>query len=368
MLLVSQADAPAYGGIPVVSRLIMDAARAAAIPGTVVSLHDGAAADWRGAWPNGYGAGGSALRFAIGAIARRRHAADDVVLVTHVGLAPVGRTVKTLTGARLVVFLHGVEAWRSTRRLTSWGLRAADAFIANSRFTLTGFREAHRALASIPGEVCYLPARTLAPRDTGQHQAPATLRVVTVGRLWGRGLEKGQRQLIDVWPRVVSEYPGAQLVIVGSGDGGAELERRAADRGVAGDVRVRGPVSDGELDALYRTSHVFAMPSRGEGFGLVFAEAMARGLPCIASRLDAGSEVVLHGQTGLHVDPDDEDELLVALGTLLGDAALRATMGAAGARRAADLFSLDAFERRIVAVLRSRGRPEPARTAGAAVR
>jgi phosphatidylinositol alpha-1,6-mannosyltransferase len=276
--------------------------------------------------------------------------------------------VKALTGGRLVVFLHGVEAWRPTRRVTSWGLQGADAFVANSRFTLTRFRDAHRALVSVPGEVCYLPARTLARGDTGARPAPATLRVVTVGRLWGRGLEKGQRPLIDVWPRVLSEYPGAELVIVGSGAGRAALERRAAERGVAGAVRVSGEVSDGDLDALYRTSHVFAMPSRGEGFGLVFAEAMARGLPCIASRLDAGGEVVVHGQTGLHVDPDDEDELLAALRALLGDAARRATMGAAGARRAAELFSLDAFERRIVALLRGGGRPGVAETVEAAVR
>jgi glycosyltransferase involved in cell wall biosynthesis len=90
----------------------------------------------------------------------------------------------------------------------------------------------------------------------------------------------------------------------------------------------------------------------------VFAEAMAHGLPCIASREDAGSEVVVHGQTGFHVDPDDPAELTQRLQQLLGDAALRARLGEAGRRRAADLFSLKSFNQRVVELLRGRSLPQ----------
>jgi glycosyltransferase involved in cell wall biosynthesis len=113
-------------------------------------------------------------------------------------------------------------------------------------------------------------------------------------------------------------------------------------------------VSDAELAEIYRASHVFAMPSRGEGFGLVFAEAMAHGLPCIASRLDAGSEVVVDGETGVHVDPDDEADLLRALMALLTDPALRRRLGDAGRMRAQMLFGLDGFNARISELLRGR--------------
>jgi phosphatidylinositol alpha-1,6-mannosyltransferase len=94
------------------------------------------------------------------------------------------------------------------------------------------------------------------------------------------------------------------------------------------------------------------MPSWGEGFGLVFAEAMSHGLPCIASRFDAGSEVVVDGVTGILVDPNRSDELLGALRTLLSDGRLRRRMGEAGRTRAKEVFSLRAFNRRVESILR----------------
>ncbi|MEK6322368.1 MAG: glycosyltransferase family 4 protein [Acidobacteriota bacterium] len=206
----------------------------------------------------------------------------------------------------------------------------------------------------IPGEVCYLPARFLGNghgplRERENH--PPGPRVLIVGRLWGRGILKGQRELISVWPRVLDCFPPAELWIVGEGEGRGELEALALSMGVDRAVKFKGEVSDAELEAIYSTSDLYAMPSRGEGFGLVFAEAMAHGLPCIASKRDAGSEVVVDGETGILVDPANLDEIFQAIKELLGDKNLRARMGNAGQRRATELFSLDSFNRRIERLL-----------------
>lgn len=355
MLLVSDLFGSSHAGIPVVNRLVVDAAREADIAGSIVALNDPPTASWLADWPDSSCAGGSRVRFAAAALARARAARGSVVFATHVGLVPVGRAVKHASGGRLMLFLHGVEVWRPLPRRVRWGIRGCDLLVANSRFTLREFRRANPTLEHVPATVCYLPARALdgAPGDgarvDGRSAAP---RVVVVGRLWGRGLLKGQRQLISVWPRVREVVPDAELWIVGEGEGRGDFEALAASRGVAECIRFTGHVSDAELSEIYRDSSVFAMPSRGEGFGLVFAEAMAHGLPCVASRADAGSEVVVDGETGLHVDPDDEAELLRALLALLTDPSLRREMGSAGRRRAQSLFDLAGFNARVAELLR----------------
>lgn len=336
LLLASQIAGP-QGGVQTVNRLLLDAVRAAEIPAAVVALQDPADASWLADWP-GSAAAGSRLRFARAALARRAWAKGSAVFATHAGLAPVARTV----GGRFLLFLHGVEVWQPLPALTRWGVAGCDLLVANSRFTLERFREAHPRLAHLPGEVCPLPARSLpAP------PAERALRVLVVGRLWGRGMRKGQKEMIALWPRLLAEVPGAELWIVGGGSGREELERQARELGVAAAVRFPGEVPDEELAGLYASSALYAMPSWGEGFGLVFAEAMAHGLPCIASRLDAGAEVVADGETGRLVDPQDPEELFRALRELLADPDLRTRMGEAGRRRAAELYSVERFNARV---------------------
>jgi phosphatidyl-myo-inositol dimannoside synthase len=178
-----------------------------------------------------------------------------------------------------------------------------------------------------------------------------------VGRLCGRGIAKGQSQLMAVCPDLLRDFPAAELWIVGEGEGRRELEERARATGVGQAIHFTGRVSDDELAGLYSGATVYAMPSEGEGFGLVFAEAMAHGLPCIASRYDAGSEVVSEGHTGLLVDPRRPEEILSALRRILGDDGLRQDMGKAARRRVDEHFSVRRFNRRMVSILRT-GRME----------
>lgn len=350
IILASAVDG--VGGVEMVNRLVLAAASQAGLRGSVVALRDRPGAAWTEAWPHSRCAAGSWTRFVVGAWSRRSDAANSVVFVTHVGLAPVGRLLKRSGPTTLVVFVHGVEAWRTLPMRTTWGLRGCDLIVTNSRHTLERFLEHSPTLRTLPARVCYLPARPLVGAPAVRHEAgPGRPRVLIVGRMEGRGLLKGQRELIAIWPRVLAEFPTASLCIVGDGAGRAEFERLAHTHRVVDSLTFTGTVSDAELDVLYSTSDVFAMPSRGEGFGFVFAEAMAHGLPCIASRLDAGAEVVVDGETGLVVDPGQPVVLLGALRTLLADSALRARMGEAGRRRAVELFSLDRFNRTIQAVL-----------------
>ena len=360
ILLASDVARAGYGGIQTVNRLVMAAAVEAGIAGSVLSWRDTDCTSWQLPGLATFCAGGSRLRYLLGALVRRHSARHSVILVGHVKLAPVGRMLKALTGARQRVFIHGQEAWSRQPPAIQWGLRTTDTIVAVSEFTLARFRESNAALRGVPTQVCYLPARNLhagltATRGESPRSPDLPPLVLTVGRLWRRGLSKGQRELIGVWPQVLVKRPAAELWIVGDGEGRADLELLAEKLGVRSSVIFTGAVPDTELARIYASSDVYAMPSHGEGFGLVFAEAMAHGLPCVASRLDAGAEVVVHGETGLLVDPSDPANILHALEVLLSDRELRTRMGRAGRGRAAKLFSLDAFNRRIARLLTPEG-------------
>jgi len=109
--------------------------------------------------------------------------------------------------------------------------------------------------------------------------------VLIVGNIHDGLMYKGHQQLIAAWPHVVSICPEAQLWIVGQGDGAPLLREQVRMLPIHAGQRIHffGAVSETELERLYQTASVFAMPSTGEGFGLVFVEAARHGLPCIGA-------------------------------------------------------------------------------------
>ena len=159
MILLVTDMAVMRGGVQTVNQLFRDVAHRQRIAGVIVARHDSPDAVWLKDWPGSYGAAGSAPRLLAGALRRAHHARASVILATHIGLAPLGHWLRRVSGGRFYMFLHGVEAWGLLPRATRWGLRACDAFVTNSHFTLDKFRAAHAEFAAVPGTVCYLPAQ-----------------------------------------------------------------------------------------------------------------------------------------------------------------------------------------------------------------
>ncbi|MGC4080852.1 MAG: glycosyltransferase family 4 protein [Vicinamibacterales bacterium] len=189
----------------------------------------------------------------------------------------------------------------------------------------------------------------LLPHETpGAHgEEPLALgphAVLVVGRMSSGERYKGHDQLIDAWPAVVARVPDAQLVIVGDGDDRARLTARAAAAGSCGaSILFTGFIPQADLDALFARAALFALPSRGEGFGLVYLEAMAHALPCVGSIHDAAGDVIVDGVTGRLVDQGDVSNLASTLATLLADAPLRHRMGTAGRERVLAHFTFERF-------------------------
>ena len=125
----------------------------------------------------------------------------------------------------------------------------------------------------------------------------------------------------------------------------------SAALGIGAQVMFAGFASESELIGFYRAGAVFAMPSRNEGFGLVYLEAMSHGLPCIACVDDAAGEVVEDGQTGFLIRQEDRAALTERIVRLLADPPLRRQMGAAGQRRLQERFSYDRFARTMLSLM-----------------
>jgi phosphatidylinositol alpha-1,6-mannosyltransferase len=140
-------------------------------------------------------------------------------------------------------------------------------------------------------------------------------------------------------------------VIAGAGPDASRLRKLAAESPAKESIEFRGFVPEEDMVALWRRAHVFAMPSRGEGFGLVYIEAMRYGVPVIASIHDAGQEVNVDGQTGYNVSLDRPGELGDRLVELLSSPSLARQMGAAGRARWHEHFRFSAFKRRFLPIV-----------------
>jgi phosphatidylinositol alpha-1,6-mannosyltransferase len=138
-------------------------------------------------------------------------------------------------------------------------------------------------------------------------------------------------------------------VIVGSGTGLAAIRDKVRSSTVASSIDVLGYVSELKMPELFESAHVLAMPSRQEGFGIVYIEAMRHGLPVIASRHDAGQEINVDGETGFNVDLDRKNELTERLIELLSNADRAAAMGEVGFRRWQQHFRYSSFADRFLA-------------------
>lgn len=245
-------------------------------------------------------------------------------------------------------WIHGIEVWYELRPDRLNAAKRMAYLVTNSHFTRE--RAASYDPVFAAARVCWLgtaeddPPASLAPLD-----GPPV--VTIIGRL-DNAAYKGHRELIEAWPSVVEAVPGAELVIIGIGPS-LELHcSLAAASPAAAHIKILGFVPDAALPDWWRRSVIFAMPSRGEGFGLAYVEAMRWGIPVIASVHDAGQEVNLHNSTGLNVDLDRKTELRDAVIALLRDRDMAARMGAAGHRRWRQYFCYSAFRDRFLPELR----------------
>jgi phosphatidyl-myo-inositol dimannoside synthase len=274
---------------------------------------------------------------------RRR---TDIVFCGHLYMAPLAWLIARLKGAKRIVQLHGIEAWPCPSRRRRAAAEAADLILCASRYTracVVGWAAiAPERILLVPNTVAdgFAPGDGSALRGTLGLEGKRVL--LTVGRIDSRERYKGHDRVIEAIPNLVVQGHDVVYIIIGEGDDRAHLDDLARKAGVAERVRFLGAVSLQYLAEAYRMADLFVMPSTGEGFGIVFLEAMASGTPALALNTAGAVDALAEGELGTAVSEDDlpaaiarllamprpdPDALSQAVRARFGPAAFRAELG-----------------------------------------
>jgi glycosyltransferase involved in cell wall biosynthesis len=269
----------------------------------------------------------------------------ELVIATHLRMLPAAVPMMA-SGVPVVTFLLGVECWQPLSRRDRGLVARCDRLLPISRWTRDRFVAANPALATTAMTLCP-PGIALSTPPVAR---PVPGRAVVVGRLWAEERYKGHDLLIDVWPAVQRACPTAHLVVVGDGDDRSRLETRVHQAGLSSGIWFTGLVSQQELREHLAAAQLFVLPSEGEGFGIVFLEAMRAARPCIAAA-GAAEEIVCDGLTGRIVAAGDPIALTNALAELLNDPQRCDALGSEGRRRLEQEYSISRFTDRLMDAL-----------------
>jgi glycosyltransferase involved in cell wall biosynthesis len=167
--------------------------------------------------------------------------------------------------------------------------------------------------------------------------APEVFEILCVGRLTPA---KGQHLLIDAVERLAQQGRGIRLRLVGNGPDEASLRKQAAQIAILECIVFEGAVNQDRIRTLYAAADLFCLPSFAEGLPVVLMEAMAMGIPCVATQITGIPELIRNNIDGLLVPPSDLDALVEALASLMDDPALRQRLAGSGRARILEHYDL----------------------------
>lgn len=306
------------------------------------------------------GYAGNKLAFSIAVWRSLISSHYDLVFCDHVNLGSVLAPLKFFDPGYLV-WLHGAEVFPPWPGLEGrLGLLAAHSCLSSSDFTTQVVRHAYPKINIKTCELALdvdkltplekLPCGDLLlPAVDGSQRRLGRSVILHVGRMETTERYKGHEPMISAFSLFQAICPDSQLVLAGDGDDRQRIVQvaRSLPAELHHRIFIPGFVSAELLDQLYRVCYLFAMPSSGEGFGLVYLEAMARGKPCIGSALDAARTVIEDQVTGLLVaDPADPRQIADAVLTLLNVPGRAQQMGLAGYERVKERYLFPAFKER----------------------
>jgi len=252
---------------------------------------------------------------------------------------------------RLVTLWYGIELrWVKSRlpwlrRFLKWALGASDEVVAISSYTGREIAElVHVPVRVIPYGLGF--AESL-PSATAGFSRPAdgTFLILYVGNLIPR---KGVRYLIDALHRLPATIP-AKLLILGEGSDRAKLEAQVRELGLDGRVTMPGRVPEPDLHRAFHNTKVLVLPSivdqRGdtEGLGVVLLEALSYRIPVIGSAIGGITDIIVDGETGLLVPPEDPAAIAKAIERIATDPEFAKRLAETGSRRVRERFGWDAI-------------------------
>jgi len=282
-----------------------------------------------------------------------------IIFAAHPNFAPIAAAMRIFArDARVIVGTHGIEVWEPLPRIRRGAVRRADIVIAPSSDTaskltsMQGVAEAkiRRVPWPLDPEMMDLaesPEQLPLPREFPNGKV-----ILSVGRWAANERYKGADLLIEAFGVVAKEFPDAHLVLVGQGDDLTRLQNLAQRSDAARKIHFLTQLSRRELAACYAHAESFALPSTGEGFGLVFLEAMAFAKPVIGAPFGGIPDIIDDGKNGILADPKNRASLAGALCALLSNDELRREMGKGAREIVRSRYGFDRFQHEWESLLR----------------
>jgi len=257
--------------------------------------------------------------FVLNAIAAA--AKSDVVILTHINLGVIGLAIKLINPkSRVWLIAHGIEVWRPQSLFKNMFLKRCDKVICVSNFT----REQMISRHSLDPGICTvlnnavdpflkLPEAFDKPADLlARYNLTAdNLIIFTLTRLASTEQYKGHDQVIKAVGQLKSKFPAIKYILSGKYDDKEEerIMQLIESCGVEENVILTGFIDEAELSDHFLLADMFVLPSKKEGFGIVFIEALACGLPVICGNADGSVDAINNGELGTAINVDNLDEL-----------------------------------------------------------
>ena len=284
---------------------------------------------------------------------------DGMVLAGHPNLAlPAAWMRRLRPSLRTIVMSHGIEVWEPLAMQRRKALQRADRVLAPSGFTERRLQDVQGVAAQKVQRLPWPISAAFLAMASDPQRLPIPARfprdgriVLTVGRWAANERYKGADDLIRAIAALRASIPDIRLVAVGSGDDLPRLRAIASELHIEDRVQFLENLSNEQVAACYANCDVFALLSSGEGFGLVFLEAMAFGKPVVGLGAGGVTDIVRDGENGFLVTQGDPEHLSQAFQRLLAHASLRARFGAAGAEIVRRDYSFDAFRSRLAKIM-----------------
>lgn len=256
----------------------------------------------------------------FGALRKRPH----LIISTHLNFGPVALLIYYLTKTPYWLVAHGVDAWSIRGFFRNIAFRNATKIIAVSNYTKARIQE-DKKIDPAKVEVLYNTFEedffTIGDKSSSlmtKHSITAQNQVIlSVCRFDSEERYKGYDLILEALPDLLIDFPNLLYLVVGSGDDLSRFKNDLIQRKLEQHVIIVGSVSDIELLNYYRLCDIFVLPSSGEGFGIVFLEALGCGKPVIGGNLDGSQDALCNGELGLLINPHSKEDLKGAISTLI---------------------------------------------------
>jgi phosphatidylinositol alpha-1,6-mannosyltransferase len=267
------------------------------------------------------------INFLLNSLKKARHA--DVIIISHVNILPIAWLIKKcFSNKKLIMIAHGIEVWSMPLGYKKKMLAACDEIICVSEFTkqqISKISELNQVKLSVINN-CIDPFLSNIKSNDSINKLRSRYGILsdekvmfTLTRMDASERYKGYDRVIEAMAKLTHKYPSLKYVIGGSYD---EAEKKYIDEilqkfQMNGKVVFTGFIKNEELNDHFLMSDFYIMPSYGEGFGIVFVEAMYFGLPVIAGNKDGSVDALMNGKLGILVDPMNVNEIQLAIEKLL---------------------------------------------------